>query len=157
MHKSNEHSTEDVNESMKEMKKAEEIEQETAIIWLDNTILECKVEELQKETLGLIRKIQESKGEINDKRQTNEDLHAIDSSENDSLGGDLVEELERVRCQNNVMLFRSKQIEMENEILTMTIDATNKNSKTCERENVELQKEIKIKKKLCSLCKYFDW
>ena len=45
------------------------------------------------------------------------------------------------------MLFRLEQLEIENEVLKMKVSTTRDESKVHKRENEELKKEIKLKKK----------
>ena len=96
MHESQEHSRKNVEESLQVLKNADDFERETAIIWLDNAILECEVEELQNERLDLVRTIQELKGEIKEENHLNVDDDLTDERDADLLEGDLIEELDRV-------------------------------------------------------------
>ena len=62
-----------------------------------------------------------------------------DDSEINLLERDTLEELQRVQCQNDVMLFRLEQLE----------------SKAHKKENDKLMKEMKLKKKFVFLMQMF--
>ena len=75
------------------------------------------------------------------------DMKSNDESKTDSFENDMLDELDKARYQNNVLSFRLEQLEIENNNLRKNAKETHDKHSEHERENKELKKEMKLKKK----------